>query len=151
MRTNFSKLQKSVDGCCVYSQIATLYLRTSGGSPVTKPTQWWQMTIVPHWDYQPLTPVLQVSNDSLLGIRCLLFLDKSVNVSQLTAPLDSLGRPCCYQQKSTQSNSTARWLQQQSTGTVTGVHGKVRPGAVTDVFWLCEPSWWSNRCDGREC
>lgn len=87
---------QSVDSCCVYSQIATLYLRTSGGSPVTKPTQWWQMTIVPHWDYR-LMPIRQSELELEVLLEYLLSLRR--NLTTNNAALDSLRQPCCISKR----------------------------------------------------
>lgn len=39
------------------------------GSPVTKPTWWWQMTIIPHWDYHD-----NLQSTTIHGLRMNSFL-----------------------------------------------------------------------------
>ena len=55
-------------------------LRDVYGSPVTKPTWWWQMTIIPYWDYH-LMPTYQSKQGFVMREEYLLSLRRNLTTN----------------------------------------------------------------------
>ena len=75
-----------------------LNLRASGGSPVTKPTQWWQMTIVPHWDYHHNLQLTTNYNSRFANELLSKSMWDYVSI-QCNCHSDSLRQPCWFSKR----------------------------------------------------